>query len=376
MAPPTVTLASANGLNHINDASFPEIFISNIDNIYAHEDSDISKILESKKKPMLKILWSKAISLLQDKHEPCKNRSPLDCRKKEKPNLISEISQICRFLSSPDESKKINLDSLFVMVSSPEEQPKDLTNPAELIEFVKQISSELVSLKCEVQETKDQNKILKIEIVELRAKLGSRVPATTKDEPVNAPTSSDGSDGDNESEDSESHTSSVSDQSDSFIFQKKRRSKKQNLVRAAPAYSSAFIGNVHPDVTVQALRNRICTEHKVQINLSDIEKLPTVGKSNAFKISVPKNKLNQLITGWPELIKAEPYSLRRPTVYAANNTRKSQSFTNNNRNRRFRNPQQNAFRQNHWFSPKNPHWNAPNRSNWTDQYSFRPNGVC
>ena len=158
MAPPAVTLASANGLNHINDASFPDIFISNIDNIYAHEDSDISKILESKKKPMLKILWSKAISLLQDKHEPCKNRSPLDCRKKEKPNLISEISQICRFLSSPDERKQMNLDNLFVMGSSPEEQPKDLTKPAELIEFVKLMSSELVSLKREVQETKDQTK--------------------------------------------------------------------------------------------------------------------------------------------------------------------------------------------------------------------------
>ena len=54
MAPPAVTLASANGLNHINDASFPEIFISNINNIYAHKDSNISKVLESKKKKHVK----------------------------------------------------------------------------------------------------------------------------------------------------------------------------------------------------------------------------------------------------------------------------------------------------------------------------------
>ena len=54
MAPPAVTLASANWLNYIDDASFPEIFISNINNIYAHEDSDISRILESKKKKHVK----------------------------------------------------------------------------------------------------------------------------------------------------------------------------------------------------------------------------------------------------------------------------------------------------------------------------------
>ena len=276
---------------------------------------------------------------------------------------------------------QINLDSLFAMECPPEEQTKDLTNQAELIKFVKQIRSELVSLKSDFQDTKNQNKILKAEIVELKAKLGSCIPAICKTKPDNAIHDtapvfniSDGSDGDNESEDSESQFSSISDQSDTPISKKIKRSKKQNHVRAAPVYSSAFIGNVHPDVTIQAIRKRICTEHNVEINISDIEKLPTVGKSNAFKISVPKNKLNQIITGWPELIKAEPYSLKRPTVYPANNSRGSQRFTSNNRNRRFRNPQQNAFRQNHWSKPKNPYWNTPNHSNGTDQYSFRPNG--
>ena len=47
---PAVIVSSASSLKHICDGSFPEIFISNINNIYAHEDSDISKILESKKK--------------------------------------------------------------------------------------------------------------------------------------------------------------------------------------------------------------------------------------------------------------------------------------------------------------------------------------
>ena len=51
---PAVIVSSASSLKHICDGSFPEIFISNINNIYAHEDSDINKILESKKNPMLK----------------------------------------------------------------------------------------------------------------------------------------------------------------------------------------------------------------------------------------------------------------------------------------------------------------------------------
>ena len=103
MASPVI-VPTASSLKHICDGSFPEIFISNINNIYAHEDSDINKVLESKAPCILKVLWNKTISLLQDRHEPCKHRSPLKCKQR-KTDIISDISLICRFLSTPDKEK-------------------------------------------------------------------------------------------------------------------------------------------------------------------------------------------------------------------------------------------------------------------------------
>ena len=374
----SVTLKTANDLTHICDISFPEVFVSNIGVIYAHTDADIYTILDSKTKPILKDLYNKLISKLQDQHEPCKNRSPLTCPKK--PEIIPGISLICRFLSAPIDSKPdLNLDPFF---SPPMEQPMDFTNQNELIKYVKQIKAELDSMKPElnslklkVRENKDQNDILKTENVQLRTELRSCI-ATIREfkqnELIHESSNSDTTDSNDESSDG-----SVSDE-DSVIsvspIAKKKKSKKQNPLRAAPTYSSAFIGNVHTDITKQDIKEWICDEHSIETNLSEIEKLKTVGKSSAFKISVPKEKLQQTITGWPNGIKAEPFSLKKPKIYAANTTRGSQSSKDKNRNHRFRNPQNNAFKPNPWARSKIPHWQAPNHSNWTDQYSFRPNG--
>ena len=108
-----VIVKTASHLKHITDVSFPEIFVSNINNIYAHEDEDICTILKSKNVPLLKDLWNKLISWLQDQYDPCKNRSPLVCKNK-KPLIISEISLICRFLTAPiDSNPKLDLDCFF-----------------------------------------------------------------------------------------------------------------------------------------------------------------------------------------------------------------------------------------------------------------------
>ena len=383
----TVSIKTANDLKHICDTSFPEVFIPNIGNIYAHTDKDIYSILDSKSKTIIKDLWIKLISWLQEQYEPCKNRSPLTCKSK-KTEIIPEINLICRFLTaSTDNKPKLDLNCFFF---PQEEQPMNFTDEAVLIKCVRQmkaeldsmknIKSEFDSLKLEVRENKDHCRILKVENVQLRSQLRSCIATIDKfnqneltheslHESINSVT--------NDS-DNESVVSSVSDQesiiSESPIAKKKKKSIKQNQVRAAPVYSSAFIGNVHTDITTQDLREWISDEHNIAVNISDIVKLNTVGKSNAFKISVPKEKLQQTITGWPNGIKAEPFSLKKPKIYAANTTRGSQSSKDKNRNHRFRNPQNNAFKPNPWARSKNPHWQAPNHSNWTDQYSFRPNG--
>merc|ERR1712215_290554 len=158
-------------MGHIIEASLPEDFIANIKVIFAHEDNEISTILHSHKPPIIKQLWNKLIPELQNHHDLCKNRSPL-AYKKNKQDIIPDIIMICRFLSSPtEENPQLNLDRFFSVESTPMEQPRDLTNQADLISVVKQIRSELDTLKGENLENKDQIKVLKCENLENKGQI-------------------------------------------------------------------------------------------------------------------------------------------------------------------------------------------------------------
>ena len=142
----TFVVRTANELKHIAEASFPEIFIASLENIYGHENVDIHATLNSRKPQTLKDLWNKLIPVLQDRHDLCKNMSPLACKTK-KTEIIPEILLICRFLTTPSKDKpQIDLDSFF---SPSVEQPIDLTVQEELIKFVKLLKSEVDTLKSE-----------------------------------------------------------------------------------------------------------------------------------------------------------------------------------------------------------------------------------
>ena len=123
---------------------------------------------------------------------------------------------------------------------------------------------------------------------------------------------------------------------------KKKKSKKLN---ADSEYASVFLGKVDPNIPKQNIRKHLRNKRNIDIKLSDIKELPTVGICNAFKITVPKNKLDLAITGWSGGIKAEPYSLEKPLVFAGPTTKGNKSSKGNRnfkgkiRNQRFQNPQ-------------------------------------
>ena len=120
-------------------------------------------------------------------------------------------------------------------------------------------------------------------------------------------------------------------------------------------------------MTKLQVRDHLSKKRNINVKLSDIEKLPTVSKVNAFKVSVPKDKLDQAITGWPPNIKAEPYSSEKPIIYAAHTTRGNQGPKGKNRNQWF-------LKQQPRVGPKYSYWDTTNNSDWRDQYSFRQNG--
>ena len=212
-----VIVKSADNLKHISEASFPEIFRDNLSDVYAHEDKDIGSILDSRKPATLKELWSKLVSLLQERHEPCKDRSPLTCKDRKK-DIIPEILLICRFLTTPTtENPQIHLDSFFSVVSPPEEQPTTLAELIEVVTLMKTemslMKSEIVSLKCEDQINKDQINILKSENVQLRSHIRTGLPVPSTEGNTEGNTIPDGNniESDIEANESEAENSSVSD---------------------------------------------------------------------------------------------------------------------------------------------------------------------
>ena len=122
---------------------------------------------------------------------------------------------ICRFLTTPnEENTHLKLDRFLSVESTSVEQPRDLTNQADLISVVKQIRSELDTLKCENLENKDQIKVLKCEnlenkgqikvlkteIVHLKTMLRSYKPNVFTHDPPSELINSDATDSDDESE--------------------------------------------------------------------------------------------------------------------------------------------------------------------------------
>ena len=141
-----------------------------------------------------------------------------------------------------------------------------------------------------------------------------------------------------------------------------------------------FLGNIDPRVTKQDIKKQISLNHKFEVKLSCIEKLPTRGINNAFKITVPKDKLDLAMTGWKPRVKVEPYTLNKPLVFAGN-TKKDNQNTKGNRNprgkinnHRFQSSSRNTSGRNYRSNQRNPDWGDPSYSNWCDQYSLRPNG--
>ena len=321
-------------------------------------------------------------------------QNTLVCQGKKKKDVIADICIIGRCLTAPKDKQSNLIDqclhSFFAEEIHSEEHVWELDSNEKLIECVKYLLSQ-------DQEYKDCNKLLKAEIVSLKTELKSCIATINKFKTNSLISESplllnnhDENISDIECEATDDPDSQISD-SESVISETHNpgvKSKKNvNLVWAAPSYSDVFVGNTHPDITKQNIKDHLYHNRNIKVSITDIEKLPMVSKCNAFKVSVPSDKLNHAISGWPQDIKAERYSLKKPFVYPAQKSNRSYHGSKVRKNKQgFRNQKpRNSFSSSYWNPPGQPNWydeysfrpngwNTPNHSNGTDQFSFRPNG--
>ena len=85
-------------------------------------------------------------------------------------------------------------------------------------------------------------------------------------------------------------------------------------VIAAMETAFAFVGNIQSPCSAYDIHTHITQNTVLNTKLSDIEELDTRGDKLAFKIAVPKNRLNLVVSSslWGKGIKSEVYKPRRP----------------------------------------------------------------
>ena len=135
-----------------------------------------------------------------------------------------------------------------------------------------------------------------------------------------------------------------------------------NPIRVVPRRKSCvFIGDLEPPFTKNDILKYTRDVINVPLIMSDIIELPTRSGSKAFKVSLPKNNLNQVITGWKRKgVKAEPYVLKgsHGSKDASNNQRFRNNFSHSSFRRhpsgQGRRPTRPAYRDQRWNSQYHP----------------------
>ena len=110
-------------------------------------------------------------------------------------------------------------------------------------------------------------------------------------------------------------------------------------VIAAVETAYAFIGNIQSPCSAYDLQTHITSKTTLTTKLSDIQELNIKSDKLAFKVAVPKNKLNQLTNPsvWSKGIRAELYKPQKPKGAKPN--------TNNRYQKTFRGPKPTSTRQ-------------------------------
>ena len=90
-----------------------------------------------------------------------------------------------------------------------------------------------------------------------------------------------------------------------------------------------FIANCDPSYTRNLVREHINSSTESNLLLSDIVELNTKNRRTAFKVAVPENKKDIVLSIWQAGIKAEPYRNRKPPVHQRNSFRGLNSYTSN-----------------------------------------------
>ena len=295
MAATPVTINHIDQLSQFSDQSLPLIYLHNVVCIFNSEHENLTKILDSKTPTILmKIRQSQLIkveeldSKFEAKHAHKRNV------KTDKHYIVQDILLLGKTLAvkSPVE----NLDQL--VYAFPEETDEldtlDLSDPTVLKNTIKQLFKTTKDQKHEIGLLKENRDALATEVAILKARMGLDDPNEEVSAQAGKPIPSVPNDL------PEADEPQVSEPQVS----------EPRPIKGVVKTTNIFIGSIAPPCTTTDILDHIKGKTTFTPKLTDITKLKVRGENLAFKVSVPKNKVNEVLnkSTWDEGIIAELYN--------------------------------------------------------------------
>ena len=144
-------------------------------------------------------------------------------------------------------------------------------------------------------------------------------------------------------------------------------------VIAAVETAYAFVGNIQSPCSAYDIQNHITTHTTLTTKLSDIQELDIKSENLAFKVAVPKNKINLLTNSslWGKGIRAELYRPQKPRGAKPNtNNRFRKTFRDPNHSRQGRSSQSQNWRR-YQHSPNFAETRNSSEHSYNDSYRSR-----
>ena len=220
------------------------------------------------------------------------------------------------------------MDRIYQIQEQTPEFNLDQSEQSKAIEYLLQVTKalthelgELRSVKEENIELKDKVAILEAQIGDLNAAANIKQNTIVPSEPGNEQVNGDDP-----------------DLIDDNIDQDEPEQQPRQVVGAVRT-AEAFIGQVLAPCSAYDIQNHIKKNTSVNPKMSDIREIKVRGRNKAFRVTVPKNKLNEVIAEsvWGSDITAEKYDPHRPKTFNQPRGAKTNSHKTPNRDQSFRN---------------------------------------
>ena len=356
MATP-LTITHVDQLVQVHHPSLPDIFVHNAECIFNSEHEKITEIIDPKTPSVLNKIRAallKRFAELVPKFSPdLANKVAVDTKNKH--TFVQDIILLgCSIVAkAPVE----NIDLVYINV--PEETADyDLS---ELQPGLKNVIDKLLqnaeTNKREILSLKSETLSLKTEVAILKARLGDPI------EPI------------------EPCISQIDNNDQPAIDILPIIEREPKLIEARPVKGAikttqAFIGGVLPPCSPFDIQSHIKKNTSVNPKISDIHKVEIRGEKLAFRVTVPKHKLHEVIADsvWDNHIIAEPYNPQKQKSRTPKGAKSNNKGSNRNHTFRYQNshprrpyrPNRSNYYSNEWSVP--PQYQSYSSQSYRDQY--------